>query len=137
LRPDPTLSLTDRNGSRHECITEAFDTTHNVIILLYHVQALAKTTIILPPGFKELVNEGDEIKFTAKLTPNEGKLDFAVGSTPEPSVPRSASCRFLSTAQLRLTDYREAMRRNKAAEAASVAAKTGSTTASRHYNSSG
>jgi recombinational DNA repair ATPase RecF len=25
-----------------------------------------------------MINEGDEVKFTAKLTPSEGKLDFAV-----------------------------------------------------------
>ncbi|WP_244484550.1 hypothetical protein [Mesorhizobium sp. Root552] len=43
-----TLSLTDRNGTPHECVAEAFDTTHNVIILLYPVKALGKPTIILP-----------------------------------------------------------------------------------------
>jgi len=30
-----TLSLTDRNGDDHECVAEAFDTTWNVLILLY------------------------------------------------------------------------------------------------------
>jgi hypothetical protein len=50
-----TLSLTDRNGTSHECVAEAFDTTHNVIILLYPVKALGKPTIILPPGFKNVV----------------------------------------------------------------------------------
>ena len=50
-----TLSIKDRNGSPHECLAEAFDTTHNVIILLYPVQALGKQTVILPPGFKEVV----------------------------------------------------------------------------------
>ena len=49
------LSIKDRNGASHECLAEAFDTTHNVIILLYPVQALGKQTIILPPGFKEVV----------------------------------------------------------------------------------
>jgi hypothetical protein len=49
------LSLTDRNGTAHECVAEAFDTTHNVIILLYPVAALGKTTIILSPGFKKVV----------------------------------------------------------------------------------
>jgi hypothetical protein len=49
-----TLSMTDRNGTPHECVAEAFDTTHNVIILLYPVKALATATIILPPGFKKL-----------------------------------------------------------------------------------
>jgi hypothetical protein len=49
------LSLTDRNGTPHECVAEAFDTTHNVIILLYPVKALCKPTIILPLGFKKVV----------------------------------------------------------------------------------
>ncbi len=48
-----TLSLTDRNGVGHECVAEAFDTTHNVIILLYPVSALGKPTIMLPGGFKK------------------------------------------------------------------------------------
>ncbi|MFD1328848.1 ImmA/IrrE family metallo-endopeptidase [Mycoplana ramosa] len=43
-----TLSIADRNGAPHECVAEAFDTTHNIIILLYPVQALGKPTIILP-----------------------------------------------------------------------------------------
>jgi hypothetical protein len=50
-----TLSITDIDGTRHECIAEAFDTTHNVIILLYPIKALDKTTIILPPGFRKVV----------------------------------------------------------------------------------
>lgn len=50
-----TLSITDIDGTPHECVAEAFDTTHNVIILLYPVKALGKTTIILPPGFKKVV----------------------------------------------------------------------------------
>ena len=50
-----TLSLTDRNGTPHECVAEAFDTTHNVIILLYPIKALGKPTIILPPDFKKVV----------------------------------------------------------------------------------
>ena len=47
-----TLSLTDRNGIPHECIAEAFDTTHNILILLYPVKTLGRQTIVLPPGFK-------------------------------------------------------------------------------------
>lgn len=50
-----TLSMADRNGTLHECVAEAFDTTHNVIILLYPVKALGKSTIILPPDFKKVV----------------------------------------------------------------------------------
>jgi hypothetical protein len=49
------LSIKDRNGAPHECLAEAFDTTHNVIIRLYPVPALGKQTIILPPGFKEVI----------------------------------------------------------------------------------
>ncbi len=47
-----TLSLTDMNGIPHECVAEAFDTTYNVLILLYPVKALGKPIIILPHGFK-------------------------------------------------------------------------------------
>jgi hypothetical protein len=50
-----SLSIKDRNGDSHECLGEAFDTTHNVIILLYPVQALGKQTFILPSGFKRVV----------------------------------------------------------------------------------
>lgn len=46
-----TLSLTDRNGDDHECVAEAFDTTWNVLILLYPVRALTSTMIVLPSRF--------------------------------------------------------------------------------------
>jgi hypothetical protein len=52
-----TLSIMDRNGVPHECVAEAFDTTYNVIILLYPVKALGKATIILPTGFKEFAGD--------------------------------------------------------------------------------
>ena len=45
----PSGALADRNGVNHERLAEAFDTTRNVIILLYPVLALTKTTIICPP----------------------------------------------------------------------------------------
>lgn len=45
------LSLPDRNGTPHECIAEAFDTTFNVVILLYPVRALTAQTVILPATF--------------------------------------------------------------------------------------
>lgn len=35
-----TVSITDRNGQAQECIAEAFDTTFNVLILVYPVRAL-------------------------------------------------------------------------------------------------
>ncbi|MGE0630326.1 MAG: hypothetical protein AB7O43_21230 [Hyphomicrobiaceae bacterium] len=43
-----SLSLRDLNGDVHECVAEAFDTTWNVLILLYPIRALTSTTIILP-----------------------------------------------------------------------------------------
>ncbi|MET2832809.1 hypothetical protein [Mesorhizobium shangrilense] len=49
-----SLSITDKNGTSHECVAEAFDTQHNVLILLYPVKALTASTIILPPGFKKV-----------------------------------------------------------------------------------
>lgn len=36
-----TISITDRNGQAHECIAEAFDTTFNILILVYRVKALS------------------------------------------------------------------------------------------------
>lgn len=45
-----SLSIPDRNGSPHECLAEAFDTKHNVLILMYPTKALTASTIILPPG---------------------------------------------------------------------------------------
>lgn len=42
-----TLMLTDLNGDQHECVGEAFDTTYNILILVYPVNALGRTTIIL------------------------------------------------------------------------------------------
>lgn len=41
-----TISITDRNGQAHECLAEAFDTTFNVLILVYPTKALTKTTIL-------------------------------------------------------------------------------------------
>jgi hypothetical protein len=43
-----SLSLTDLNGARHECVAEAFDTTWNILILLYPVRALTASRIVLP-----------------------------------------------------------------------------------------
>jgi Zn-dependent peptidase ImmA (M78 family) len=43
-----TLSISDKNGTLHECVAEAFDTTWNVIILLYPIGALTRSTIIMP-----------------------------------------------------------------------------------------
>jgi Zn-dependent peptidase ImmA (M78 family) len=50
-----TLAMTDLNGTSHECVAEAFDTTYNVLILLFPVRALTASTIILSARFKEEV----------------------------------------------------------------------------------
>jgi hypothetical protein len=42
-----TISITDRNGQAHECVAEAFDTTFNVLILVYPVKALTASRFIL------------------------------------------------------------------------------------------
>ncbi len=49
------VSVIDKNGTCHDCVAEAFDTTYNVLILLYPVRALSARTIILPRGFKKKV----------------------------------------------------------------------------------
>lgn len=41
-----SLELTDLNGERHECLAEAFDTKHNVLILLYPTKSLATSVLI-------------------------------------------------------------------------------------------
>ena len=42
------LTITDLNDQRHECLAEAFDTTYNILILLYPVTALTATTVLIP-----------------------------------------------------------------------------------------
>ena len=42
-----SISITDRNGQAHECVAEAFDTTFNVLILVYPVRALSASRFIL------------------------------------------------------------------------------------------
>jgi len=51
-----SLAMRDRNGELQECVAESFNTTHNIIILLYPARALTATTVIMPPGFKQAVN---------------------------------------------------------------------------------
>ena len=46
-RPLP-LTITDLNGQAHECLAEAFDTTYNILILLYPVSALTSKRILMP-----------------------------------------------------------------------------------------
>ncbi len=43
-----SVSLIDLNGTPHDCLAEAFDTTYNVLILVWPVKALTASTIILP-----------------------------------------------------------------------------------------
>ena len=43
-----SLSIPDKNGIPHDCVAEAFDTTYNIVILLYPVRALTAKTVILP-----------------------------------------------------------------------------------------
>lgn len=53
-----SISMIDRNGTKHECVAEGFKTPYNIIILLYPVRALTVSTIILPQGFKKRVGLG-------------------------------------------------------------------------------
>jgi hypothetical protein len=48
-----SLVYQDKNGAPHECLGEAFDTTHNVLLLIYPVKALTSVSILAPtPGLK-------------------------------------------------------------------------------------
>jgi Zn-dependent peptidase ImmA (M78 family) len=51
-----SLPIYDLNGTEHECIAEAFDTTFNVLILVYPVRALTATTIIVPSSYQSIAN---------------------------------------------------------------------------------
>ena len=46
------LTISDLNGQQHECLAEAFNTTHNILILLYPVSALTATTVLMPASAK-------------------------------------------------------------------------------------
>lgn len=41
-----TLTLLDVNGDEHECVGEAFDTTYNVLMLVYPVAALSRGILV-------------------------------------------------------------------------------------------
>jgi hypothetical protein len=41
-----SLELADLNGERHECLAEAFDTRHNILILLYPARSLGGSVLI-------------------------------------------------------------------------------------------
>jgi hypothetical protein len=49
------LAIEDRNGATHECLAEAFDTTYNILMLIYPTHALTATTIVMPAGFNAKV----------------------------------------------------------------------------------
>jgi hypothetical protein len=42
------VTMIDLNGIEHECIAEAFDTTFNIIILVFPAKALTAVTVIMP-----------------------------------------------------------------------------------------
>jgi len=42
-----TISLVDRNGTRHECVAEAFTQTHQVFVLIHAVHSLTRCTVVL------------------------------------------------------------------------------------------
>ena len=49
----PTLlHFADRNGIAHECLGEAFDTSHNVLLLIYPIKALTGSAIYLSSSEK-------------------------------------------------------------------------------------
>ncbi len=45
------LVYSDKNGDQHECLGEAFDTTHNILLLIYPVKALTGTSIVVPSQY--------------------------------------------------------------------------------------
>jgi Zn-dependent peptidase ImmA (M78 family) len=45
------LAIEDRNGVTHECLAEAFDTTYNILMLIYPTDAMTATTIVMPARF--------------------------------------------------------------------------------------
>ncbi|MFM9927489.1 ImmA/IrrE family metallo-endopeptidase [Variovorax sp. H27-G14] len=46
-----SLVYRDKNGDQHECLGEAFDTTHNILLLIYPVKALTAMSILVPAGY--------------------------------------------------------------------------------------
>ncbi|MGJ7531263.1 ImmA/IrrE family metallo-endopeptidase [Variovorax sp. GB1P17] len=47
------LVYRDKNGDQHECLGEAFDTTHNILLLIYPVKALTAKSIIVPAQYTD------------------------------------------------------------------------------------
>lgn len=49
------LLYSDRNGDIHECLGEAFDTKHNVLLLIYPTTALTGPIIALPATYNTVI----------------------------------------------------------------------------------
>lgn len=45
-----SLPITDLNGQRHEALAEAFDTTYNILILMYPRRVLNTAATLIPPA---------------------------------------------------------------------------------------
>lgn len=43
----------DKNGDQHECLGEAFDTKHNILLLIYPIKALTAKSIIIPTALTQ------------------------------------------------------------------------------------
>jgi hypothetical protein len=72
---DRPASITDWNGQAHECLAEAFDTTFNVLILVYPVKALTgKTFIILAWSARAPVTRKAERLANAEATPSKDRM---------------------------------------------------------------
>jgi hypothetical protein len=48
MKKQRSVPMIDLDGVRHDCIAEAFDTTYNILILVWPVKALTASTVILP-----------------------------------------------------------------------------------------
>jgi hypothetical protein len=48
------LAYRDRNGAVHECLGEAFDTRHNVLMLIYPTNELGGSMLVLPAHLQTL-----------------------------------------------------------------------------------
>jgi len=46
-----SLTMVDRNGTRHECVGEGFRTPYNVFLLVYPVRELTATSVFVPSAF--------------------------------------------------------------------------------------
>lgn len=49
------LMYSDRNGDTHECLGEAFDTTHNVLLLIYPLKGLTGPAIVVAQQYQGIL----------------------------------------------------------------------------------